>query len=351
MIDNYVPNPNSPSTYAAFGLSNQSPSDAEKAEKIMNKMIETEVNKPGNLLNDPILNRARANDPSVNKVFVESPTVFGDLNKTLIEDGDKVYDVDHNDQAQYEHFIDGTINKELYEEYLERNIDNPNLKTIGVLTSDKFWLDDFGVLYRNNNYYKIIPTKSMSKIEVLNSLTRFFIYLTVLYLLFAREVTYIYIPVIGIIMVLILYFIQKNDVLDQKKEQICRQDKCNQISVCQRPTADNPFMNVTMADLMDNKQRPPGCISTDKTIKREIDINFNRNLFKDVDDVFNRGYSQRQFYTMPSTTIPNNQTDFANWLYKMPETCKENQSNCLRYEDVRFSRFNPDTDRMEMMDE
>jgi hypothetical protein len=70
-----------------------------------------------------------------------------------------------------------------------------------------------------------------------------------------------------------------------------------------------------------------------------------------VDDLFNRNTSQRQFYTTPVTTIPNDQTGFARWLYKLPETCKENQSNCLKYEDIRFNRFNPNIDRMERIRE
>ena len=48
--------------------------------------------------------------------------------------------------------------------------------------------------------------------------------------------------------------------------------------------------------------------------------------------------SQRQFYTMPNTTIPNAQDDFAKWLYANPKTCKEDQEFCLRYEDVRAKR-------------
>ena len=58
---------------------------------------------------------------------------------------------------------------------------------------------------------------------------------------------------------------------------------------------------------------------------------------QDVDDLFGRYNSQRQFYTMPSTTVPNDQKSFAEWLYKTPETCKEN-SLCLKYEDNRYNK-------------
>ena len=36
---------------------------------------------------------------------------------------------------------------------------------------------------------------------------------------------------------------------------------------------------------------------------------------------------KENFYTTPNTTIPNNQGDFANWLYKTPKTCKEGNGN------------------------
>jgi hypothetical protein len=49
--------------------------------------------------------------------------------------------------------------------------------------------------------------------------------------------------------------------------------------------------------------------------------------------------SQRNYFTMPWTTIPNKQDEFARWLYLSPKTCKEDQDNCLRYEDIRSKRF------------
>ena len=40
--------------------------------------------------------------------------------------------------------------------------------------------------------------------------------------------------------------------------------------------------------------------------------------------MFGRSQSQREFYTMPSTSIPNDQGSYQDWLYKIPgKTCKE----------------------------
>ena len=53
-------------------------------------------------------------------------------------------------------------------------------------------------------------------------------------------------------------------------------------------------------------------------------------------NTYSKFNSQRQFYTTPNTRIPNNQIEFAEWLYKAPETCKENNEHCLRYNDIRY---------------
>ena len=92
--------------------------------------------------------------------------------------------------------------------------------------------------------------------------------------------------------------------------------------------------------------RPPACDVSDPEVKLLIDNNFDNNLYKDIDDIFGKMNSQRQFYTMPSTTIPNDQESFAKWLYLSPKTCKEDQDYCLRYEDVRAKRFDfPEPER------
>ena len=102
---------------------------------------------------------------------------------------------------------------------------------------------------------------------------------------------------------------------------------------CKTPTNDNPLMNVNIGD---NPLNHSACEYSDE-IKENINKKLNYNLYQDVDDLFGRYNSQRQFYTMPSTTVPNDQKSFAEWLYKTPETCKEN-SLCLKYEDNRYNK-------------
>ena len=90
------------------------------------------------------------------------------------------------------------------------------------------------------------------------------------------------------------------------------------------PTNRNPFMNVLIDEIKYNPGRGSAISVFDPTTKVELDDFFRTEFASDPTDVFGKSQSQRQFITMPSTSIPNDQGSFQNWLYKIPgKTCKE----------------------------
>jgi hypothetical protein len=90
------------------------------------------------------------------------------------------------------------------------------------------------------------------------------------------------------------------------------------------PTAANPFMNVLISEISENPYRKPAADVQGVAVKAELDQYFDTMFARDPGDVFNRTQSQRQWVTQPSTTIPNDQESFANWLYRAPgRTYKE----------------------------
>jgi hypothetical protein len=90
------------------------------------------------------------------------------------------------------------------------------------------------------------------------------------------------------------------------------------------PKPGNPFMNVLIDELKYNPTRPPAEYASNPNNKVILDDFFRVQWTSDPTDVFGRSQSQRQFYTMPSTSIPNDQGSFQNWLYLIPgKTCKE----------------------------
>jgi hypothetical protein len=102
---------------------------------------------------------------------------------------------------------------------------------------------------------------------------------------------------------------------------------------CRKPTADNPFANIVFADYLDAGNIPEPCNVDNKDVQKEMNFLYNSSIYRNIEDVFERENSQRIFYTVPVTTVPNKQTEFANWLYKSGPTCKENSANCTYFEE------------------
>ena len=110
---------------------------------------------------------------------------------------------------------------------------------------------------------------------------------------------------------------------------------------CYKPTQHNPFGNYDLINgPIQHPHREPACYHGD--VADDIDQHFNYNLHKDVDMLWNKNNSQRQYYTVANTQIINDQTAFAKALYLTPDgSCKSNQNNCYRdalANDVRFNR-------------
>ena len=98
-----------------------------------------------------------------------------------------------------------------------------------------------------------------------------------------------------------------------------------------QPTSANPFMNVLISEISDNPYRPPAADVAGIKVRNELDSYFETMFASDPGDAFQHMQSQRQWYTTPSTTIPNDVDSLQNWLYRTPgQTCKEgNQEVCV----------------------
>ena len=90
------------------------------------------------------------------------------------------------------------------------------------------------------------------------------------------------------------------------------------------PSARNPFMNVLLDEIKYNPSRPDAAPVNMPAVKQTLNDYFRVQWFSDPTDVFGKNQNQRQFVTQPSTTVPNDQGAFADWLYRIPgKTCKE----------------------------
>jgi hypothetical protein len=91
-------------------------------------------------------------------------------------------------------------------------------------------------------------------------------------------------------------------------------------------TSANPFENVTVDQYKYAPTRGPA------EGKADLDAFFRVQWSSDPTDVFGKTQSQRMFYTMPNSSVVNDQGSYQDWLYKIPGlTCKEgNGAACVR---------------------
>lgn len=198
--------------------------------------------------------------------------------------------------------------------------------------SDLFWYQNPNILIQLDRLNEFFPHNDMTLYEKLNSMVRFAIYFALLVFAFKRSTRMFLFPLFVAGLTLYLF---KNDYKEEKEGMKIVGDKYDK---CQKPSDENPFMNVLISDYTENPEKKPACNVNDKNIKEEIKEKFEKNLYRNTVDIWGRNNSQREYYTMPNTTIPNDQINFANWLYKTPATCKELTRHCNTEIDLRHNR-------------
>ena len=198
-----------------------------------------------------------------------------------------------------------------------------------------FWYNDPNVLYDKTYLFEIFPIKEYDTVRKLNAVIRFSIYYSILIYCYNRNTNIFAVPLIT---ALVTYFIWKKTVDIQKDafKTNLRNDIPSVITQdhnigCQLPTKDNPFMNTSFVNVAADKELPKSCTSYDnKGIQRKIEKEFDKGLYRNYTDIFGKENSQRQFFSVPGRGGVPDQSAFAHWLYRTPDTCKEgNKIACL----------------------
>lgn len=206
-------------------------------------------------------------------------------------------------------------------------------------TGEQVWFEDIGRFITPENYLTILPQSHMTLEEKLNSLVRFFIYLGVI-LSILKDGAYLFLGVVAGMVSIVLYNFQKKHA--ERVEKYLTEKNLDVVdnTLCIRPTVDNPFMNILQTDYADNPRRPEACNALHEKVQKSIDSKFHQRIFRDTSDIFNKMSSQREFYTMPNTMIPNDQEGFAEFLYGKGASCKEgNGQQCFNNLHVQNLQF------------
>jgi len=186
--------------------------------------------------------------------------------------------------------------------------------------TDNFWFYNPYILINSDRLKEFVPTKDMTNIEKLNALMRLSIYLSIILFLYSHNYLYFYIMIITAFITYIIY---------NSQEKVLNKEKYENKNLT-KPTDDNPFMNYNIFG--GNTKQPKAVKSyNNPDVKQDINKKFNKKLYRDVSDLYQKNNSQRQYYTMPCTEVVNDQTKFAKWLYQTDETCKEKGIKCSSY--------------------
>jgi hypothetical protein len=193
------------------------------------------------------------------------------------------------------------------------------------------WTEKISILYEKKYLFEIIPNKNFDFNRKLNSLLRLSIYYSVIIYLFDRKKSNMfYIPFVVAIVTYVLSRKYKETFLNITNQNLMNDLKTGNDLIkdlsgsCKTPSKDNPFMNPEIYDYNTQNMNTPSCTSyNNKGIQNVSENIFNDSLYRDVNDIFGKNNSQRQFYTVPGNSIPNDQDTFAKWLYARPTSCKE----------------------------
>ena len=188
-----------------------------------------------------------------------------------------------------------------------------------------FWLDDPANLFTKDTWTRFVPTNEMTVPEALNAVVRFSIYFSFLMSFITGNANYLlFVPVILMLSVVLVKVYPETQIL---KEAFNNKDHTK----FEKPKQSNPFMNVLIPEIKYDPERPEAASVDDPTVKQQLDDMFRTNFFNDPTDVFGKSQDQRQFITMPSTSIPNDRESFMKWCYNItPQNCKSGgREGCL----------------------
>ncbi|AGE59799.1 hypothetical protein ATCVTN60342_547R [Acanthocystis turfacea Chlorella virus TN603.4.2] len=197
-----------------------------------------------------------------------------------------------------------------------------------TLSADPIWFKDIRVLLLRPS--EIIPSRDQSDAERINAIVRLVLYCSLAVALIRSNIMYLVLG-IAIIAIISLAFAmgekrkKKNESYSNLRPTTVKRER----KACSPTTTDNPFSNATVGALLGDEGRAPACSYDTPGVAKEMRKNFNKGLFRNLDDVYEVENSQRQFYTMPVTTSAPDTIAFAEFLYgSRGKTCKEDPSKC-----------------------
>lgn len=200
-----------------------------------------------------------------------------------------------------------------------------------------FWLNDTNILFNKNYISEIIPNNNYDVNRNLNAIVRGSIIGSLIIYFVTKNKSAFILPLLTIMITVFLYKnnikIQTDEYIKNKKDKELESKYLQSVldnikEKYREPTLNNPLMNLNLVD-HDNKE---ALDSTNPIVSEKIQKNLSFNKYSNPSDNLYKEYDPfDRFYTMPVTTVMNDQTGFAKWCYASDSQCKSGkQSDCIK---------------------
>jgi hypothetical protein len=189
------------------------------------------------------------------------------------------------------------------------------------------WFRDPKQLVDDKKILEFWPTNKQTSAQRVNAGSRFIIYAACIHYLIKRDIR---IFVLAATALGVLYVMDRSGMVKE-----CAHTGVERYETignsCQLPSRDNPMANVLMGD---NPNRLPACEY--ETVKTDVDnfirgdISFGPARSRSTLPKYQENVFARQFVSSPVTSVPGDQTKFAEYLYgkKGAPMCKSDASLC-----------------------
>ena len=186
-------------------------------------------------------------------------------------------------------------------------------------------------IFRSDELLNFWPSGTQTAKERTSATARFVIYASLLVFMINRDVRVLALG--GLVLAILYYLYSANMIRDGKIRSAHGNTRLagplrDHVTM---PSLDNPMGNVLMTDYTDHPDRPAAAWYP--SVRQEV-----QNEWARIHPFERRRDAERNFYTMPNTTIPNDQTGFAQACHGKPFSpfCKDQGGTACDIDSDRF---------------
>ena len=194
-------------------------------------------------------------------------------------------------------------------------------------------------VFKSSDLLKFWPTATQSADERVSATTRFILYAMCIVYVINRDPR---VFALGGLALAILYYMWTTNMIKDGKMRTTIGD--SRLASVFRPdvtlpTVDNSMGNVLLSDYVDNPDRPAAAWYP--SMRTQV-----QQVWSQIHPFERQRDAERNFYPMPSTTIPNDQTGFAQAAYGKPFAAKCHDQGGASCDPDRFYSAFPERPQM-----